>query len=594
MSRKVSQNWSDIWIQPSFDSPINETKQLSRKRQINEEVSCNDNSDDRLILDSIVTKDSKDLALSTQKCRQLMDWFRSQFKDKTCLSKFLLLNGPTGTGKTTSVKVLAKEFNVEVIEYKPYSQHLETVLDEALTERRDYGLQSMNQIDNFKHFIYQSVRYRDRLVIDEQTNRSTVWSNRLILIEDFPNIFHIKPETLHKELRLLNKRFGNSLVPIVFIISDTTNGQSDEYKLLPKQLQHDLRFITINFKPITDNSLQKILERTFGNKLSTNELKTIIGVSSGDVRNALNNMQLIYKHLNEDNKCDKNTKRLRKAKTDIKPTFDYVSRDSSLTVSHAIGKVLYAKRLDTKYNNKKTCELPTHLVAYDRRPPLSDCPESIADKLVVSSDVFNGWLHQNYIDLCDNLENAEKCIDWLCQSDSLFSGEQHFYNKTIFDSYQSVIAIRGLMFNISSDESDSQESVSGSTNIKQNKSHRKFKPFEKPQTFAVNRSIESLKQQISQLSENTVFSSINTLILDYMPYLSLLPQRLHSVDSHFKNILDKVVRFDHKESHFDEQQLCDSFSQSLNGNYINFSNNLQKSCNNCNDDQFVIEYEDSD
>ncbi|CAG2182083.1 unnamed protein product, partial [Oppiella nova] len=214
------------------------TKTTTKKRHFSGDTNQTngDKSVDQLTADSVVTTNSKELAISSIKCKQLSQWFVSQFTSHSSESKFLLLNGPTGTGKTTSLKVLAKEMDVEVIEYKTYSQYYETLVDDHLQERQQNMLILQNQIQNFRSFIEVSVRYgRSRLSLESTDSQmgSPVGStqskanqtsngvkNRLILVEEFPNVFYGKPEAFHKELRFLSRNFATRLVPIVFIISE--------------------------------------------------------------------------------------------------------------------------------------------------------------------------------------------------------------------------------------------------------------------------------------------------------------------------------------------------------------------------------------
>ena len=473
------------------------------------------------------------------------------------------------------MKVLAKEFKVQVIEYKNYNQEYEPIIDEYLNEKREFYSNYMNQIENFKQFIANSVNYKNRF--DFESNDGVIAStsdtsdHRLILFEEFPNVFYRQPEALHKELKLLIKKYGKRLIPIVFIISETSNGQSDEYKLLPKSLQSELNMQTISFNAITDTSIRKVLERSSDNQLSKNAIEGLIDSASGDVRCAINNMQLLYMH-SIDNYCDKGDKKLAKKRLKVELNNGFVSRDPSLTVCHAIGKVLYAKPLESEDetqtnapNLDSVCRLPPHL-SDKERVPLIDSPDSIADKLVVSSDVFNAWLHQNYIDFCgDSLEKVQNCIDWLCGCDALFSGEHHFNNKPIFESYKASLAIRGLMFNLSSSkESNDAKQVPNEAFVK---SKRGFKSFKKPQTFVVNRSADSVMRQISQsmsrsMSPLSPFSTTNSLVIDFIPFISQMPKHLQRTDNEFRYVLNKLVKYDRNHHQNNEHYLCNALSQS--------------------------------
>jgi DNA polymerase III delta prime subunit len=504
--------------------------------------------------------------------------------------------------------VLANEFNVEVIEYKPHNQYLECdAFDTTFNELNKNTFMSMNQIESFKQFVWNLNHYKqslncepnDGVMSTSNDNQSVDRLRKLILIEEFPYAFHLKPESLHNELRILAKRFGKRCIPIVFIISETINGHSDEYKLLPKTIQTELNIKTITFKEITETSLHKILSKLCDYQLTKDEIQKIIDCSSGDIRSAINNMHLKYMHLFDDkpNSLQTKSKKLKKLENN-ESDVDFGGRDTSLTLIHGIGKILYAKRIDTtNEEHENLFKMPEHLSSYERKPLIENA-ENITEKLIVSSDVLNGWLHENYLDFVDNIECAEKCIDWLRETDFMFSG-QDLTNKTICDSYQSSLATRGLMFNLNTRNCGSSDSKETQTNESPHKSNRKFKAFVKPQIAAINRSSHAIKHQICQsIPRITPFLTTDTLILDYMPFISQMPNRLREVNPHFRNVLNKIVNYDDFENQINETELCNAFSQSSVSFDSNFfkpvineenSEHMLKNINSENEDNYEIE-----
>ena len=110
----MSNDVNDIWIKPSFatsldnisDKRSKNMKRIPKKRYFNEDsnedietkIVNKFKSDSICLLDSMSAQNSSELAFSRYKCNELSDWFRHQFSDKSSESKFLLLNGPTGSG----------------------------------------------------------------------------------------------------------------------------------------------------------------------------------------------------------------------------------------------------------------------------------------------------------------------------------------------------------------------------------------------------------------------------------------------------------------------------------------------------------------
>ncbi len=111
--------WSHLWVKSSFDESIDEMNNKinvkSRKRSLNDSINNESKSDsindksvnnllndekNSLIIDRFVPQNSSHLAFSKFKFKQLNDWFSKQYNDfgLNSESKFLLLNGPTGSG----------------------------------------------------------------------------------------------------------------------------------------------------------------------------------------------------------------------------------------------------------------------------------------------------------------------------------------------------------------------------------------------------------------------------------------------------------------------------------------------------------------
>lgn len=495
-------------------------------------------------------------------------------------------------GKTTSLKVLAKEFKVKIVEYKNYNQEFEVIIDEDLDEKREFYSKS-NQIQNFREFISNCVNYKNRFDFESSDvvigGTCETSNHRLILFEELPNAFYQRPEAFHNELKVLNKVYGNRLLPIVFIISETTNGQSDEYKLLPKWLQSELNMESITFKAITDASIRKVLERSTDNQLSKNAIEELIDSASGDVRCAINSLQLLHMH-SIDNYCDKRNSISAKKRLKVESSNGFVSRDPSLTVCHAIGKVLYAKPIESEDMSNSNGpqlnavhRLPSHL-SDKERIALIDSPDSIADKLVVSSDVFNAWLHHNCIDFCDDLESFENCIDLFCETDALFSGEHHFNNKSLFDSYKSSLAIRGLMFNLSSNKgSNDAKQVPNEADVRPKRS---FKPFQKPRTLDVNRSADLLKRQISQsmshILHRSPYCTTSSLVIDLIPMLAQMSGNTLRSDDYLKYVFNKFVRYEPKRSRNNDPDFFDALFESSVDNRLEANDKILQ--NNTNDE----------
>lgn len=396
--------------------------------------------------------------MSKAKLGELRDWLlkclnrsSSQFN-----SRFLLLTGPAGSGKTVSVKKIAEEENIEVVELPITSlfneqnlieeslQNLSIQVYQDYSEKKDSikSVHSESQLTRFRRFLHDLNHYKKNLLFDEEK------IGKLLLIEEFPNLFHLKPELLHEELSKLVDRFKCRTVPIVFIISEVINGQSVEQRLLPKAVQSKLNFTTITFKPITNASLTKALAKcSLGKYLSRSQIDQITEYSGGDIRNAFNQLRFSY--------ADKNPtvglkrKAPKRAKLSISEAKSALQggRDNPLTLMHAVGKVLYAKRiesidLDVMDFVRRNPNIDPSVL---RNPLKESSPEVIAEQANLSCDTLVDWIFENYCDFIfdpDQLNYATDCLEILSNTNSIFTDYESRVRKIVSLSFS-------LCFNLS-------------------------------------------------------------------------------------------------------------------------------------------------
>lgn len=299
--------------------------------------------------------------------KELKSWFAARFSDVSTSpqqapkSPFLLLNGPAGSGKTTAIKVLCTEFNVKLIELPAISKFKDDDLFAEYKEDSSIQGRSANRNNFDDEFdpirpIYDESQQNcfDRFIYDLNRCPHSIFDNertqKLLLIEDIPQIFHMKPELLSDVLADVCRHFKNRTVPIVFIISDIVNGPSVENKVLPRATQVKLGFEVITVKPVTDASLAKVLNKVpLRKKLSDSELQEVIQASSNDIRNAFNYLsfkhsELFGKPVVPSKKAPikrpkiVSTKEQKLRKKDSSNSLQS-GREEHLTLVHAIGKV---------------------------------------------------------------------------------------------------------------------------------------------------------------------------------------------------------------------------------------------------------------
>lgn len=215
------------WFKSAFVEPKSDEKERSNVFVANEQDSINFSELDlsiQTIVDtrkitpevSIVYADFKssnwienfapqakaDLAIHAKKIVEVEDWFRSIQDRQMKVPKILIATGPSGSGKSTTVKTIAKEFGYTISEWITPVDIEHIYHDRNDNEKITF---SESQADKFSQFLFQSSRYRS---VFDTSNK------RLVLVEDFPNVFLKDPSSFEEVLEYVNicVRNGNFLV----------------------------------------------------------------------------------------------------------------------------------------------------------------------------------------------------------------------------------------------------------------------------------------------------------------------------------------------------------------------------------------------
>lgn len=385
--------------------------------------------------------------------------------------RLLILKGSAGTGKTTTVQLLAKDMGFEILEWR----------NPTGSSGAAHGLQSASA--QFEEFMGRGDKFGQlEFIEDESAQTSTKTSARLpqdtqgvdhkrvILIEEFPNTFMRSGSALTAfrttilqflatntpSLAAFGQHVSSEPVtPIVMIISETllttTSASADSFtahRLLgPEILRHPGTGI-IEFNDVAPTLLVKALEvivkkeaRVSGRRRTPGTLVLKRLAEIGDVRSAISSLEFLC--LKGDDDADWGSKvaftKTKKASKDLTLTkgeqdsLELISqREASLGIFHAVGKVVYNKRDEQPYphgsEEASAEQMPPHLAHFSRprRPEVS--VDTLIDETGTDTSTFISALHENYVLSCEqtgpsdsnsSIDYMNGCIESLSESDLL-------------------------------------------------------------------------------------------------------------------------------------------------------------------------------
>lgn len=297
---------------------------VSRKSEVTLEKNGNDQW-----IEKYKPKRSSEICIHPRKLKDIRDTLADMIQKKSC-TRLLVLTGPAGSSKSTSVKLLAEEL-IERGSDNAIESYAGDSCSHKFIEYLEPELIDTTHSSHFKEFL-SAARYRIKSNI------------AVILVEELPNVYH--RETLNKFRSLLNEwiNLDSDLPPLVVCISEVeavTERQNQEFfnidnsftadSILGKEiLSQSSKVRQIRFNPIAVSFIKKTLvlianKECLNGKFPKNGLAQIINSASlsGDIRSAISSLQFWA------SSCHQET------------NTSYV-RENQLGLFHALGKIMYS------------------------------------------------------------------------------------------------------------------------------------------------------------------------------------------------------------------------------------------------------------
>ncbi|KAJ2512464.1 RFC checkpoint protein Rad17 [Coemansia sp. RSA 2049] len=424
-----------------------------------------------------------ELALHAAKIAQVRTWLETATSSGdsapgACMFRLLVLEGPPGTCKSTSVRVLGAEMGLEIVEWiNPLTARQSDASlkhDYANDDGDDGDDMPVGAIRQFDDFLRRAERYSSLSLHPDGIPGGRPGSDsgkKFILIDDLPNIAHHDTrEAFGAALSRFVATPASRSFPMVIVVTEcfsvhqmlggdigdesssfgsaryrlrTASGNSDSAAwtaadVIPSSVYRSPFCQTIKFNPVAPTIVAKGLKRILqmratekgaaGRQNTAAVVKRISAECHGDLRLAVTMLQI-------------------SGPADSRSASASGSRDqdrdrgAALDLFHALGKVLYAKRAVPPTVGKLTAP----------RGELESDPDDILDRVPVEPSTFSLFIHENYVDFCSSVDELADAAECLSESDAISSGNGgggvwSAAGARVSAAYAAVLAVRGIMY----------------------------------------------------------------------------------------------------------------------------------------------------
>ncbi|OAP58422.1 hypothetical protein AYL99_07512 [Fonsecaea erecta] len=414
-----------------------------------------DNHDHRPWADRYGPTNLEELMVHKKKVADVQNWLQGKLEGHNN-QKLLVLKGPAGSGKTTTVGLVAKALGLQLVSWHNPAvsevgagNSISAQFDEFLNRGGQFGSLAFDQDTS------------------ERNTREGDSGRRLLVIEEFPATMTRSSSTL-QSFRSVIQRFlaqankpsstafrsqqssKDIYPPVVIIISETLLSSSTAltdsftaHRLLGAEILNHPFVTTMDFNPVAPTILTKALDLVMKKEARDSRRRRVPGpaiitrlAEMGDVRSAVNSLEFLCVRggdgLEWSGTVAAKAKRPSKNKENLalteveKNSLQLVcQRETTLDMFHAAGKIVYNKREDPRVLDTRAQpppKPPDHLMhLYTPKASQVDI-EALLNETGTDIQTFISTLHQNYILSCNGdmfEESFDGCADILSTSDLL-------------------------------------------------------------------------------------------------------------------------------------------------------------------------------
>ncbi|KAJ6150758.1 hypothetical protein N7470_007352 [Penicillium chermesinum] len=353
-----------------------------------------------------------ELAVHKRKVSDVQKWLEEAFSGRR-KERLLILRGPAGSGKTTTLSLLSKVLGFDIVEWR----------NPAVPDYTMHGYTSIGA--QFDDFLGRGDRYGglefDHAKADETHigHSGTSQDRRVLLVEEFPTVFHRGSSSLASFRASLQRYLAattrgtdrDTHPPIVMIVSETLLGSASSisdnltvHRLLGPALYNHPGTTIIDFNSVASTYMQKALRLVLEKETKMSNHSSVPGQAVldaicdvGDIRSAISSF--------------------------------------GLGMLHAVGKIVYNKRMDKSLmpvNAIIPPSPPDYLSSYDRPKVSEVAVDELIDETGTDVGTFICALHENYPPSCHGpafTDSLNACIEALSDSDILSPGRRSIHGS---------------------------------------------------------------------------------------------------------------------------------------------------------------------
>ncbi|KAJ5162474.1 hypothetical protein N7492_007866 [Penicillium capsulatum] len=387
----------------------------------------------------------EELAVHKKKVGDVRNWLEEAFSGRR-RQRLLVLRGPAGAGKTTTLSLLSDSLEFDIVEWRNPA-----VSEFTAREYVSVGAQ-------FEEFLGRGDRFGglDLEDAEESVDKPALSprNRRILLIEEFPAVLNRNSSSLaafRASIQCYLAAAADDAMgewmhpPIVMIISETllssASSISDNltvHRLLGPNLYNHPSTSIIDFNSIAPTFMQKALRSILEKEARMSQRARIPGAAIldsiseiGDIRSAVSTLEFLCLKGDQTGNWSGSISKTKKSRDSALTPVEQESlrmisqREASLGMFHAVGKIVYNKRLDPSLmagDIAIPAAPPDHL-SHHRRVKVSQVAvDDLMDETGTDISTFICALHENYPPSCDGndfTDSLDACIEALSDSDLL-------------------------------------------------------------------------------------------------------------------------------------------------------------------------------